>query len=101
MSKMFDAILAELAGLAGRRQRDRGMQPTKWLLKWRTQISLSVAMNVGRAILDALPNCDRNWRCGDIAFSHADVLEASIGTEFGESMLSEDANDSVGVETAV
>ena len=34
LGKPLEALLEELAGLAGRRQRDKGMVPTKWLLKW-------------------------------------------------------------------
>ena len=73
------------------------MQPRKWLLKWRTQISLSIAMHVGRAILDSLPNSDRNWRCGDICFSHADVLETSIGDRSSpfERPVEGNANDGI------
>ena len=37
-SETLDATLADLACLASRRQRDRGIQPTKWLDKWRAQI---------------------------------------------------------------
>ena len=67
VGKSFDGLLDELQGLAGRRQRDKGMVPTKWLLKWRTQLSLAVALHTSRAILDAIPReaCDRReplWR---------------------------------------
>ena len=66
------------AGLAGRRQRDRGVQPTKWLLKWRTQISLCVAVHIGRCILDALPNDVRNYRHQHLSvpFSGADSWDS-------------------------
>ena len=77
-SKSLDALLEELAGLAGRRQRDRGVQPTKWLLKWRTQISLCVAVHIGRCILDALPNDVRNYRHQHLSvpFSEADSWDS-------------------------
>ena len=35
----LEALLEELVGLAGRKQRGRGMVPTKWLLKWRGNCS--------------------------------------------------------------
>ena len=79
-SKSLDALLEELAGLAGRRQRDRSIQPTKWLLKWRTQISLCVARDIGRCILNALPKDVRNYRCSNlrsVGFSTADVMDES------------------------
>ena len=74
-SRTLDAILVELAGLAGRRQRERGIQPTKWLQKWRTHISLVVAMHVGRAIVDALPSSERYWRCGGVVYSVVDAFD--------------------------
>ena len=52
----FEAFLRDLATLASLRQHERGMQPTKWIAKWQTQLSLSVAIRVGRCLLDALPN---------------------------------------------
>ena len=77
-SKSLDALLEELAGLAGRRLRDRGVQPTKWLLKWRTQMSLCVALHIGRCILDALPNDVRNYRHRSlgVTFSAADSCDS-------------------------
>ena len=77
-SRSLDALLEDLAGLAGRRQRDRGIQPTKWLLKWRTQISLCVALHIGRCILDALPKNVRNYRCSSLrstVFTAADATD--------------------------
>ena len=77
-SKSLDALLEDLAGLAGRRQRDRGIQPTKWLLKWRKQISLCVALHIGRGILDALPKDVRNYRCSrsrSTIFTTADGMD--------------------------
>ena len=56
ISLSFEALLRDLAALASRRQRERGMQPTKWIAKWQTQLSLSVTIHVGRCLLDALPN---------------------------------------------
>ena len=74
-SRTLDAILVELAGLAGRRQRGRGIQPTKWLQKWRTHVSLVVAMHLGRTIVDALPLSERYWRCGGVIYSAADAFD--------------------------
>ena len=82
-SKSLDALLEELAGLAGRRQRDRGIQPTKWLLKWRTQISLCVALHIGRCILDALPKDVRNYRCSS---SRSTVFIAADGMDESSSI---------------
>ena len=69
IGKSFEGLLEELQGLAGRRQRDKGMVPTKWLLKWRTQLSLAVVLHTSRAIIGAIPKepCDRReplWRDG-------------------------------------
>ena len=52
----LDALLAELAVLAAQRQKDRGVQPTRWRLRWRTLLSISVAMSCGKAILASLPS---------------------------------------------
>ena len=34
-----------------------------------------VAMHVGRAIVDALPTSDRQWRCSGVAYSAADEFD--------------------------
>ena len=51
----FDDLLAELAVLAAQRQRDRGQHPTRWLARWRTQISNQIAASMGKALLAAVP----------------------------------------------
>ncbi|CAK0833046.1 unnamed protein product, partial [Prorocentrum cordatum] len=48
-------LLDELAVLAAQRQRDRGVLPTRWGARWRTLISVRLAMGVARALLDAAP----------------------------------------------
>ncbi|CAK0904172.1 unnamed protein product [Prorocentrum cordatum] len=48
-------LLDDLAVLAAHRQRERGLLPTRWRAKWRTQISVQLALGVSRALLDALP----------------------------------------------
>ena len=50
----LDALLAELAVLAAQRQRDRGVQPTRWQAKWRTLISVHLAMAIAKAMLAAI-----------------------------------------------
>ena len=78
--------MEELAGLARRRQRERSMALTKWLLTWRTQLSLAVALHTSRAILDALPKnrCDHkmfvgrstSYRFGDeVGFNDASEMD--------------------------
>ena len=49
------ALLADLGVLAAQRQRDRGVQPTRWLARWRTQLSIQLALQVSKAILNAYP----------------------------------------------
>ena len=61
-------MLEELAMLAGCRQRDRGLVPTRWFHKWMTQISLVVALHVGRAIRDAVPLTSRYLQDGALFF---------------------------------
>ena len=51
----LDDLLGEMAVLAAHRQRDRGIIPTRWRAKWRTLLSISAAMAIGRALLDAAP----------------------------------------------
>ena len=51
----LNALLDDLAVLAAQRQRDRGLQPTRWRLRWQALISVGVAMDIGKAILAAIP----------------------------------------------
>ena len=51
----LDGLLDELAVLAAHRQRERGLLPTRWRAKWRTQVSVQLALGVARALLDAVP----------------------------------------------
>jgi hypothetical protein len=51
----LDALLDELAVLAAQKQRDRGLQPSNWKSKWRTLISIGLALDVSKAILAAIP----------------------------------------------
>ena len=48
-------LLDQLADLARQRDRRHGLPPTKWLHKWRAQLSLVTARLVGRAIQQACP----------------------------------------------
>lgn len=73
----FDALLDDLAMLASRRQRERGIHPTKWKVKWQTQISISLAIHVGRALFDALPNeVQRRHAFGLQPYTVADEVDA-------------------------
>jgi len=56
----IENILVDLHGLAQRRQRDRGVFPTNWILRWRTLLSIHTAMNTGRAIFDSIPSQEKN-----------------------------------------
>ena len=56
----IENILVDLHGLAQRRQRDRGVSPTNWILRWRTLLSIRTAMITGRAIFDSVSIQDRN-----------------------------------------
>ena len=47
----FDCFLDEMAVLASRRQRDRGVQPTRWKQRWRTLLSIRLAIGAAAAIL--------------------------------------------------
>ena len=51
----LDAFLGELSVLASQKQRDVGQNPTRWLSKWRTEISLQLAISVGEALVAAVP----------------------------------------------
>ena len=55
----LDAFLGELAVLASQKQRDTGQHATRWLSKWRTEISLQIAINVGKALVAAPPPRER------------------------------------------
>ena len=57
----LDALFLDLHGLAQRRQRDRGILPTNWLLRWKTLLSIRLAMNTGRAIFDSLSSQDKTF----------------------------------------
>lgn len=61
--EQIEALLRDLAVLATRRQQDRGVVPTKWYSKWILQISLSIAIHVGKALFEALPTADRYYHC--------------------------------------
>lgn len=92
-SEFFDALLIDLAALASRRQRERGMQQTKWLAKWRTQLSLSLAIHVGRALFDSLgQQHQREFFSKQVSpqFNGADVLDERSALDEGaggESMV--------------
>ena len=49
------ALLDQLADLARQRDLQHGLPPTKWLRKWRVQLSLVTARLVGRAVQQARP----------------------------------------------
>ena len=61
MGTSLEALLRDLAVLATRRQRERGVVPTKWFMKWTLQLSLSVALHVGKALLESLPTSERYY----------------------------------------
>ena len=84
MGKHLTGLLGDLAGLASRRQRERGVQPTRWLQKWRTQISMSIALHIGRAIIDAIPKSDRYSRLfvPGAAFGGGDVVDGITSSPF-------------------
>ena len=42
----LDHFLGELAVLASQKQRDKGQHPTRWLSKWRAEISIQIAVSV-------------------------------------------------------
>eukprot|EP00747_Dinoflagellata_sp_TGD_P173547 gnl/TRDRNA2_/TRDRNA2_212286_c0_seq1.p1 gnl/TRDRNA2_/TRDRNA2_212286_c0~~gnl/TRDRNA2_/TRDRNA2_212286_c0_seq1.p1 ORF type:complete len:110 (+),score=8.17 gnl/TRDRNA2_/TRDRNA2_212286_c0_seq1:130-459(+) len=39
------------------KQRDTGENPTRWLSKWHTEISIQIAVCVGKALVAAVPPC--------------------------------------------
>ena len=49
------ALLEELAVLATQRQKDRGLAPMRWKRRWLTMISVGLALDAGKAILNAMP----------------------------------------------
>ena len=51
----LDNFLGDLAVLASQRQRNMGQHPTRWLSKWRTEISIQIAMSVGKSLVAAVP----------------------------------------------
>ena len=55
MHSDLDHLLGELAVLASQKQRDVGQHPSRWLARWRTEISVQIAINVGKALLTAIP----------------------------------------------
>ena len=48
-------LLEQLADLARQRDLAFGLAPTRWLRKWRAQLSLVTARMVGRAVQKACP----------------------------------------------
>jgi hypothetical protein len=53
------ALVEELAVLASQRQRDRGLVPSRWRQRWLTALSLGMAIDLGKAILAAMPVHER------------------------------------------
>jgi len=51
VEESFDSLLDELAVLASERQRSRGVLPTRWKMRWRTLLSVRIAMAVAAAVL--------------------------------------------------
>ena len=49
------SLLESLADSARKRDRDFGYPPTRWLKRWRVQLSCVLARLVGRAIMQACP----------------------------------------------
>ena len=68
------------------------MQPTKWLIKWQTQLSMNVAIHIGRALFDALSHDrKRDYFTRQSLSTHfdgadilADALREDGGVEFSE-----------------
>ena len=83
-SESFDSLLKNLAILVSRRQRERGVQPTKWLSKWQTQLSIVVAIHIGRALFDALSHDKKRdfFTCHSRSthFNGADVMDTFDGS---------------------
>ena len=55
-SPQLAGLLEHLADLACTRERQMGLPPTRWLHKWRAQLSSVVAHMTGRAICEAAPS---------------------------------------------
>ena len=47
----IDCLSDELAVLTSQRQRDRGVQPTRWKNRWRTLLSVRLALAAASAII--------------------------------------------------
>jgi len=58
----LDLLLAELDVLASRRQKERGIVPSKWRARRRTMISVHMAMHAAKAILTSVPAGQRPCR---------------------------------------
>ena len=56
----LEAVLHEFTLLATMWQFSDGFDPTRWCQRWCIQISINVAMRLGKALYWALPNCERN-----------------------------------------
>ena len=69
LGSVMDGLLLELHGLAQRRQRERGINPTNWLLRWRTSLSVHLAINAGRAIYGSV-SCQDKVNLLHLCFSH-------------------------------
>ena len=50
-----EALLDEFSVLASQRQRDRGLLPSRWRSRWRILLSVGLAMDIGKALLAAMP----------------------------------------------
>ena len=61
----FEALLRDLAVLASRRQRDRGVHVTNWYEKWTLQLSLSATLQMAKALLESLPSAER-YVCSNV-----------------------------------
>ena len=78
----LDGLLRESAVLATRCQVEKRVTPTKWLLKWQTNLSIAVALHIGRSLVDAFPMPERyvmTTRSRRVAFDGSDVLDEIDG----------------------
>ena len=55
----FGELLDELAVHASQRQRSRGVHPTNWGMRWRTLLSITMALHSAKAILQTMPIAER------------------------------------------
>ena len=55
IEEKMEALIDDLAVLASQRQRDRGLEPTRWKKRWLTILSAGLAMDIGLALLEAMP----------------------------------------------